>query len=261
MENDAHSWIRALRASHDALLAQVAGLSTAQLEAPSYCKDWDISQVLSHLGSGAEISLTGLELAMAGKPPRDRAEFPVIWERWNNLSPADKQSQAVVWDRRHVSVVEGLDEGTLSSLRVPMFGMELDLATAVSFRLGEHAVHSWDVAVARDPSAELLSAAVELLVDRVGFIAGRTGKPDGVAAHMNIEVRTVRPERRFLLSVTDTVTLGDEKGGDLDGTLEIPAAALIRLVYGRLDPAHTPEGIKPDGGADLDELRKVFPGF
>jgi hypothetical protein len=42
-----------------------------------------------------------------------------------------------------------------------------------------------------------------------------------------------------------------------DPDLVLPAEALIRLVYGRLDPEHTP----PVGGtADLDELRRVFPG-
>ena len=39
--------------------------------------------------------------------------------------------------------------------------------------------------------------------------------------------------------------------------LELPAEALVRLVYGRLDPDHTPA---VRGGADLDVLRGVFPG-
>ena len=39
----------------------------------------------------------------------------------------------------------------------------------------------------------------------------------------------------------------------------MPAEAFVRLVYGRLDPAHTPP-IKAHR-ADLDELRQLFPGF
>ena len=44
-----------------------------------------------------------------------------------------------------------------------------------------------------------------------------------------------------------------------DADLVLPAEALIRLVYGRLDPDHTPpfEG----DGALLDELRRAYPGF
>ena len=36
-----------------------------------------------------------------------------------------------------------------------------------------------------------------------------------------------------------------------------PAEAFARLVYGRLDPEHTPPG---DHGPALDTLRRVFPG-
>ena len=40
--------------------------------------------------------------------------------------------------------------------------------------------------------------------------------------------------------------------------LVLPAEAFARLVYGRLDPDHTPP---VEGDAEsLDELRKVFPG-
>jgi hypothetical protein len=49
-----------------------------------------------------------------------------------------------------------------------------------------------------------------------------------------------------------------EPGGDPPAPdLELPAEAFVRLVYGRLDPAHTPP---VSGTADLDELRSVFPG-
>ena len=41
--------------------------------------------------------------------------------------------------------------------------------------------------------------------------------------------------------------------------LRLPAEALIRLVYGRLDPAHTPP--VETRGVDLDELRPIFPGL
>ena len=41
--------------------------------------------------------------------------------------------------------------------------------------------------------------------------------------------------------------------------LALPAEAFIRLVYGRLDPAHTPP--VETRRADLDGLRQVFPGY
>jgi len=46
--------------------------------------------------------------------------------------------------------------------------------------------------------------------------------------------------------------------GSAASDLVLPAEAFERLVYGRLDPAHTPD---VEGDASLlDELRRVFPG-
>ena len=40
----------------------------------------------------------------------------------------------------------------------------------------------------------------------------------------------------------------------------MPAEALLRLVYGRLDPRHTPP-YKATDDALLDRLRAIFKGF
>ena len=40
----------------------------------------------------------------------------------------------------------------------------------------------------------------------------------------------------------------------------MPAEALLRLAYGRLDADHTPPEVVADA-ADLDRLRSLFPGF
>jgi hypothetical protein len=42
--------------------------------------------------------------------------------------------------------------------------------------------------------------------------------------------------------------------------LTLPAEAFLRLVYGRLDAAHTPSSVTGDT-ARLADLRKAFPGF
>jgi hypothetical protein len=40
----------------------------------------------------------------------------------------------------------------------------------------------------------------------------------------------------------------------------MPAESLLRLAYGRLDPAHTPPEVSGDTEA-LEKLRVIFPGF
>lgn len=265
MQQDPHLWIAALRESHDSLVNQVRMLSPDQLTSPSYCRDWDVSQVLSHIGSGAEIGLLGLERTLDGRAPLDRAEFPTIWARWNGEAPQERAEEVIVWDRRAISVWQGLDDATLAELTMDFIGMKLDAVGMVGLRLGEHALHAWDVAVSFDDQAELGSDAAGLLVDRIGWIAGRTGKSGALPAPRRLSVVTSAPERNFVLDIAEKVSLEPAEGkGEADGTtgsIWLPAAALIRLVYGRLDPAHTPLAVKTDGDANLDELRMVFPGF
>ncbi|HUB72084.1 MAG TPA: maleylpyruvate isomerase family mycothiol-dependent enzyme [Acidimicrobiales bacterium] len=265
MANDARSWIHALRASHDALVSLVSGFSSEDLDKESYCKGWDVSQLLSHIGSGAEIALTNLERALAQEEPLGRDDFPVIWSRWNALNPREKASQCVVWDRRYVSVLEGLDDATLKDLRVKFLTMSFDVAGAVGLRLAEHALHSWDVAVTFDPQAEVLGSSAALVLERLPFTVERACKPGDLRGR--VEVKTVRPDKHFVLTVGETAKL-EEVGdgappptGPYDGTVQLPSAALARLVSGRLDPEHTPTGVKAAGKIGLDELRSVFPGF
>ncbi|HTW08307.1 MAG TPA: maleylpyruvate isomerase family mycothiol-dependent enzyme [Acidimicrobiales bacterium] len=266
METDPRRWTEALRASHDALVSLVVSLSPEQLSDRSYCQGWDVSQVLSHLGSGAEISLTNLERVLGQADPLGREDFGTIWGQWNALSPTDKARRAVIWDRRLVSVLEGLSDEALDGLRMPFLGMDLDAATYISLRLGEHAVHSWDLMVSFDPSSEILASSADLLVDRLGFIVDRVGKAAEAAAPRRIAVTTSAPERHFVLALADKATLS-EGGGDATtasaagGGLRLTAAAFLRLCYGRLDPAHTPSTVETSGDADLEELRRVFPGF
>jgi hypothetical protein len=74
-----------------------------------------------------------------------------------------------------------------------------------------------------------------------------------------LQISTTSPARTFTLDIGETVTLASaEPDADLPA-LVLPAEAFVRLVYGRLDPAHTPPVQARQ--VDLDELRQVFPGF
>jgi len=56
-DRDYQDWVRALRASHERLDTVVRRLDAESLVQGSYCDEWSIAQVLSHLGSGAEIMM------------------------------------------------------------------------------------------------------------------------------------------------------------------------------------------------------------
>src|SRR5437667_64009 len=170
MESSPGPWISALRHSHDRLRASVEPLGPDQLAQRSYPSEWTIAQVLSHLGSQAEIFGLILAAGLAGQEPPGPEEFPPIWDT-------------------------------------------------------------------------------------------RSAKPDG--KQRTVRVSTTDPERQFILTTGDEVTLTPSDEGATPelglSELRLPAEALIRLVYGRLDEAHTPP--TESAGVELDELRQIFRGF
>jgi uncharacterized protein (TIGR03083 family) len=253
-------WLAALVASHQRLAAAVGPLSAREVIARSYASEWSIAQVLAHLGSGV-------------------AEFEPLWERWNTKSPEDQVSDALVADQAFLDQIEALDKKQRQGWHLSMFGGDQTLTDILRMRLGEHAVHTWDVVVTRERDATLAADATELLVDTLGPLVARAGRTSGGA--MRVHIDADRPARRFLL-VADgenaelrpvgNVTSGSTEPADptdnadhpnytdhADQTLALPAEALIRLVYGRLDPSHTPT-LEGDTSV-IEALRRTFPGF
>jgi uncharacterized protein (TIGR03083 family) len=194
---------------------------------------------------------------MTEQEPPGREEFIPIWDVWNAKDPQAQGADALAADTATLQRFESLDADQRARLRLKAFGMDLDIAGLARMRLGEHALHTWDVAVALDPSAAVAPDAVALLVDTIGPLAARTGQADG--KQRRLSVLTSDPERHFVLETSDAVSLTPADGEAGQPQLRLPAEALVRLVYGRLDPAHTPP-VDADG-VDLDELRGLFPGF
>jgi uncharacterized protein (TIGR03083 family) len=260
METSPDPWIGALRQSHDRLQGLVGPLGLDQLEQRSYASEWSIAQVLSHLGSGAEIFGLFLEAGLTGHAPPGREAFGPIWNTWNAKEPRAQATDGLRADAVTVERFESFDPEQKAQLRLQVFGMDMDLAGLARMRISEHAIHTWDVAVALDPSATVAPDAVGLLIDTVGQLAARTAEPDG--KQRRLLVSTTDPERHFILETGDAVSLTEADGSDAsDGLpeLRLPAEAFVRLVYGRLGPHHTPP-VQADG-VDLDDLRSIFPGF
>jgi len=161
-----------------------------------------------------------------------------------------------------VKALEQLTDEQLDRISLQFFGMDLDAVGLVRLRLGEHALHTWDVAVELDPAATVSPDAVALLIDNVQqFLAPRLGRAP--SEPFAVRIKTTDPERDYLLATADTVVMTDWPDGGTDAPVaevSMPAEALLRLAYGRLDPARTPDSVTGDP-ADLDKLRAVFPGF
>jgi uncharacterized protein (TIGR03083 family) len=255
------AWLDALEASHRRLVDVVSGLSGEQVVGPSYDTEWSIAQVLSHLGSGAELFSLFVQAGLAGEPAPGMDRFQPVWDKWDAKVPTRQATEALAEDRSFLDHLQGLDAEQRSSWAMSMFGTDRTLTDLVMMRLGEHALHTWDVAVIPDPSTVVAPDAVALLIDTQVPLVERLARP--VEQPLRVHVVTQQPGRHFLLAGdADPVqlrALGDETEARGDPVLDLPSEAFIRLISGRLDREHTPP--LAHTGVVLDDLRRLFPGF
>jgi uncharacterized protein (TIGR03083 family) len=264
MTSTADVLIDALAQSHDDLVGFIAGFKAADLTHASACSKWDVSQVLSHLGSGAEISLATLEGGLGTAEPPTQDFYQGVWARWDAMAPEARAEGFVESDGRLVRRCQGLDPTTRAELRVdlPFLPAPADLATVTGLRLSEVTFHAWDVKVAFRPETTLLPVGTELGLDQIGLFVRMLGRADALGGQpVGLTVETSEPARRFGLRIGDSAELSDAPESP-DGVLQAPAEAWLRLVAGRLPPERTPTSVDLTSEAvTLDDLRRVFPGF
>jgi uncharacterized protein (TIGR03083 family) len=236
----------------------LAALSDEQVAGPSYADEWSIAQVASHLGSGAEIFAMFFDAGHRHTPAPGGEEFQPIWSRWNAKSPPEQARDAVAADAKLLSALEAITPDERGDWQLEMFGTQTSLAGLLRMRLGEHLLHSWDIAVALDPLATVPDAGAALIIDNLPGLAARVGK---AMPHPRV-VQVMTPHRNFVLEPTeDGVRLvpAASEPGETSARLRMSSEAFIRLVYGRLDAEHTPASVEAEG-VDLAELRATFPG-
>lgn len=254
--------IAALRSVHDDLAGHVQGLSDEQLSGPSGASEWTVAQVLSHLGSGAEIARAGYLAARDDTEPPGQDFNQEVWARWDALGPAEQATGFLEHDAALLETLEALTPEQRESFRMQLgfLPAPLDLASSAGLRLNEAAQHSWDVRVALDEAATLDPASAEVLIDQftggLGFLLGFTGKADQLSEPALVEIE----HSGVALTIDDTVGLSSSTSGATATFSGAPEAAL-RLISGRLTAPYTPAGVQVTGNVTLDDLRRVFPGF
>lgn len=260
---DQISRIEALRTSVERLRGMVAPLDDDAIVQPAYPSEWTIAEVVSHVGSGAVISRRRLEDELAGSALAD--DFaPKTWDEWDAKSPRAQVDDGLVADAAFLAALGSLDADQRDAFTFAMGPMSFDFDGFIGLRLNEHALHTWDIDVALDPSATIPAEIAAFVVDGLGMIGRFTAQPTA-GDDAVISVRTTDPDRRFTLTLTaEGATLAAAPaiaGGvaDVDVVdVELPAEALVRLVYGRLDSAHTPPLVGDP--ALIERIRATYPG-
>jgi uncharacterized protein (TIGR03083 family) len=260
--------IVALRNSHDALATIVRGLDDADLDRQSGALEWDVAQVLSHLGSAAEIGLAALDRGALGEPAPGQDFNIEVWDRWNALSQRAKADGFLVWCERFVEAFEELDADARRDLRVQLSFLPFpaDVTLLAGMRLNEFAMHSWDVRVAFDPRATLSDEQAAVLLEQyrgpLNFLIGYMAKADAIDGDtVTVSFEGYEPDHVFGLVVGDSVSLGDPHEAP-QVRITGPTEAVLRLIAGRLREANTPDSLVVTGDTvTLEHLRAVFPGI
>jgi uncharacterized protein (TIGR03083 family) len=251
--------IAALRSGHDELSAFVAELGEKDLGGASGAAEWTVAQVLSHLGSGAEIARAGLERALAGEGGAPDGFNQGVWARWDAMGPVEQRDGFVASNRALVERYESLDAGQRAEVRIDLGFLPAPVSVyeAARMRLAEFTLHAWDVR----PEGVLAAAAVPLLLDAYTPMLQWIAKPESLGGRQaRLAVSLNDPAASYGLVFADGVALGEAPESP-DGEVRAPAEAWLRLLTGRLAPAWTPPSVSVTGPVSLDDLRKVFPGF
>jgi uncharacterized protein (TIGR03083 family) len=247
--------LEALELSVGHLQSVIEPLTESDYVASAHPTEWTVADVMSHIGSAAVIFKHGIENSLNDREtPPDFNQS--VWDVWNAKTPHAKVTDALAADQALLTRLQELTPAERDHYKLNLGPMTFDFDRAVGLRLGEHVFHTWDIEEAFDKKATLQPEAVPFLFANLELLMRFAAKPSG--NEHTLHIRTTDPRKDYELILTsDSVKLGEvDEHERVD--LELPAEAFLRLAYGRLDAAHTPEGIDP---THLDELRRVFPGF
>jgi uncharacterized protein (TIGR03083 family) len=254
-------WLQALDSSSRRLEALVADLPERELSQRSFASEWTVAQVLSHLGSAAEICTVLVRRAIAGDATGPvMEEIRPVWRRWDALAgPAQRDAWRAA-DTAHRELLSSLSPTEHASLRVLYFSGSLDIAGYAGYRLSEQSVHGWDIAVTLDPAARIPADESALLWERLDLVVSRF-HDSGTLARLGpgqIAVELSDPDHSLRLTLNTELHLHSGASTQPNATVSGQAEAVLRLVYGRNRPG---DDVEVAGAASLRDLRALFPGY
>jgi uncharacterized protein (TIGR03083 family) len=216
----------------------------------SYCSDWRVYQVVSHIGSGSRIGVA-------------REAMQQIWGHFDSLGPNEMFAAYADAAREYVQAeAETPDEAGLQEVdgfagRRPLYAYQVS-------RTWELACHSWDVYVARDRAARLNKEAVGVLAEGLHFINLPLDKERAAAlTSLNPVIFKLKDSgRTYSLDVTaerPRVQAADASA-EAPLVIEAPDEEIIRFVSGRHFVPGADSALNASNGSaeDLARLRRAF---
>jgi uncharacterized protein (TIGR03083 family) len=227
----------------------------------SYCTDWRVYQVVSHIGSGSRIGRMRLEAWAGSGPPVTREMMQSVWGLFDSLGP-DKMLGAYSAAVQEYLAAEAATPDEAGLQEVDGFAGRRPISAYQLGRVWELACHSWDIVMVRDAHARFHPEAVALLAPRLQHVGVFIDKERAAAL-------TTKP---IVFSLADsgfdyTLDPGAERprlqqgaSSEAPRVVEGPDEEVMRFVAGR----HFVPGTRPELKAikgttqDLANLRRAF---
>ena len=247
----------------DRLTAYLQALDAGGWTEQSYCTDWQVYQVVSHVGSGSRIGGLRVRAWTAGGPPVARETMQEVWARFDALGPTEMLGAYLEASRAYLEV-EAETPDAAGEQEVDGFAGKRPLAAYQLSRTWELACHSWDVYVARDRSVKVDPDAVSLLAAGMQLINLPLDKERGAALP-----ESARPVGFRLLDSGAEYTLdpGAERPrvsadavGEAPLVIEGPDEEVVRFLSGRgyVPGAQSALRVAHGTANDLAALRRAF---
>jgi len=243
------------------LNAYLRQLDEAGWEEQSYCSDWLVYQVVSHLGSGCRIGKLRLDAWVNGAAPVTRDAQQEVWALFDSLGPQQMLHEYLRAVGEYLVAERSIpDEAGLTE--VEGFRGKQPLYTYQLGRLWELTSHSWDVYVARDRTARLCPDAVGLLAgylqtQNLPIDPQRAADFAGNLVQFNL---AGTPHSYVLDLAGDRPRLKQGQATNAALVIEAPAEEIVRLISGRhFVPGSRPElKAAKDSAEDLAKLKRAF---
>jgi uncharacterized protein (TIGR03083 family) len=221
-------------AEFERLSRYLEGLDPDGWTEQSYCADWRVYQVASHLGSGCRIGRMRLDMWVNDGPPVGREQMQAVWAVFDALEPEQMLAEFSDAAREYVRLVASLPDAA-GDKEVEGFAGKRPVSGYQIMRLWELTCHSWDMYVARDPGARLAPEAVAVLAGNLHFL----NLPVDTQRASSLSFKSVRfdlPETSFSYTLdlaAERPRLQHATSSDAPLVIEGPAEEIVRLVSGR----------------------------
>jgi uncharacterized protein (TIGR03083 family) len=226
----------------------------------SYCADWQVYQVASHIGSGSRIGGLRIQAWVGGGPAVTRETMQGIWGHFDSLSPDQMYASFSEAVREYLKVEDatpddaGLQEVDGFAGKRPLYAYQVS-------RTWELGCHTWDIYVARNWNARLDADAAALLAENLQFVNLPMDKERSVGLTGPIAFQLSDSGRTYVLDPTaERPRLAVSQGEDAQLVIAGPDEEVVRFVSGRHFVPGTVSRLQvTKGGAeDLAKLRRAF---